>query len=56
METPKILMVNLGKICRFPIAQGILENKVSPTIDLDSARTACYHIENSPNPRSIDNF
>ena len=47
-------MVNLGKICRFPLAQGILEYKVSPSIDLDSARIACYHIENSPNPRSID--
>ena len=53
METPKILMVCLGNICRSPLAQGILKNKVSSKIIVDSAGTAGYHIGNSPDPRSI---
>ncbi len=53
METPKILMVCLGNICRSPLAQGILKNKVSSNIIVDSAGTAGYHIGNSPDPRSI---
>lgn len=50
----KILMVCLGNICRSPLAEGILKNKVDPTITIvDSAGTAGYHIGNAPDPRSI---
>ncbi|WBU89420.1 low molecular weight protein-tyrosine-phosphatase [Cellulophaga omnivescoria] len=50
----KILMVCLGNICRSPLAEGILKNKVNPnTVFVDSAGTAGYHIGNAPDPRSI---
>ncbi len=47
-------MVCLGNICRSPLAEGILKNKVNPnTVFVDSAGTAGYHIGNAPDPRSI---
>ncbi|MBU2996013.1 low molecular weight phosphotyrosine protein phosphatase [Cellulophaga baltica] len=49
-----ILMVCLGNICRSPLAEGILKNKVnSNSVYIDSAGTGGYHIGNSPDPRSI---
>lgn len=50
----KILMVCLGNICRSPLAEGILKNKVNPDdIFVDSAGTAGYHVGNMPDIRSI---
>lgn len=50
----KVLMVCLGNICRSPLAEGILKNKVNPEkIFIDSAGTAGYHTGNTPDPRSI---
>ncbi|MDT7830647.1 low molecular weight protein-tyrosine-phosphatase [Pricia sp. S334] len=50
----KILMVCLGNICRSPLAEGILKNKVNPEdVYVDSAGTGSYHIGNAPDPRSI---
>ena len=47
-------MVCLGNICRSPLAQGILESKVSAKeIFVDSAGTSGYHEGNLPDPRSI---
>lgn len=47
-------MVCLGNICRSPLAQGILESKVSTKeIFVDSAGTSGYHQGNLPDPRSI---
>mgnify|MGYP000070369250 CR=1 FL=1 len=52
----RILMVCLGNICRSPLADGILRNKVShrqlPWM-VDSAGTAAYHIGNPPDLRMI---
>jgi len=50
----KVLMVCLGNICRSPLAQGILESKVS-TFDVfvDSAGTSGYHEGSLPDTRSI---
>ena len=47
-------MVCLGNICRSPLAEGILSNKL-PTASyfIDSAGTAAYHVGNPPDPRSI---
>jgi protein-tyrosine phosphatase len=49
-------MVCLGNICRSPLADGILRNKVShkqlPWF-VDSAGTAAYHIGNPPDLRMI---
>ncbi|SHJ54206.1 protein-tyrosine phosphatase [Arenibacter nanhaiticus] len=50
----KILMVCLGNICRSPLAEGILTDKLDPNkVFVDSAGTAGYHIGKSPDPRSI---
>lgn len=47
-------MVCLGNICRSPLAEGILESKVDPSIiSVDSAGTSNYHIGKGPDPRSI---
>ncbi|MCH3882529.1 MULTISPECIES: low molecular weight protein-tyrosine-phosphatase [Tenacibaculum] len=50
----KILMVCLGNICRSPLAEGILQSKVSDNVFVDSAGTAGYHVGNLPDSRSID--
>lgn len=50
-----VLMVCLGNICRSPLAEGILRTKVNnQNVFVDSAGTAGYHINNSPDPRSIE--
>ncbi|MDR4989325.1 MAG: low molecular weight protein-tyrosine-phosphatase [Bacteroidales bacterium] len=52
----KILMVCLGNICRSPLAQGILEEKIQQrglNASVDSAGTAAYHIGEKPDSRSI---
>ena len=49
----KILMVCLGNICRSPLAEGILQAKVSENIFVDSAGTAAYHVGELPDKRSI---
>lgn len=50
----KILMVCLGNICRSPMAEGILRSKAEGTaIEVDSAGTAAYHVDESPDPRAV---
>ncbi|MFY7899549.1 MAG: low molecular weight protein-tyrosine-phosphatase [Chitinophagaceae bacterium] len=47
----KILMVCLGNICRSPLAEGILQNKVKKhqlNWKIDSAGTSNYHIGEPP--------
>ncbi len=51
MESTKILMVCLGNICRSPLAQGILNSKITSNTFVDSAGTAAYHVGNPPDPR-----
>lgn len=53
----KILMVCLGNICRSPLAQGILEQKImSSKLDwvVDSCGTGGWHAGEKPDKRSID--
>ena len=53
----KILMVCLGNICRSPMAQGILENKIAAAgldVKVDSAGTSNYHIDEEPDHRAIE--
>lgn len=53
----KVLMVCLGNICRSPMAQGILEKKVAEkglNVEVDSAGTSDYHIDESPDHRAIN--
>ena len=52
----KVLMVCLGNICRSPMAQGILEQKVAEhdlDVEVDSAGTSDYHIGQEPDHRAI---
>jgi protein-tyrosine phosphatase len=54
----KILFVCLGNICRSPLAEGILlhlKEKHQLTIEIDSAGTSNYHIDEAPDPRTIAN-
>jgi protein-tyrosine phosphatase len=49
-------MVCLGNICRSPLAEGILKNKVKErglNWQIDSAGTGSWHIGNLPDRRSI---
>lgn len=48
-------MVCLGNICRSPLAEGILKNKLPlDRFKVDSAGTADFHVGRSPDPRSIE--
>ncbi|TQD39328.1 low molecular weight protein-tyrosine-phosphatase [Haloflavibacter putidus] len=50
----KVVMVCLGNICRSPLAEGLLKAKVdSSKVKVDSAGTSNYHVDDSPDPRSI---
>ena len=52
--TFKILMVCLGNICRSPLAEGILRNKLpKQNFFIDSAGTGSWHIGHAPDARSI---
>lgn len=51
----KILMVCLGNICRSPLAEGILQQKVTEAglnWTVDSAGTNGYHVGEAPHPLS----
>jgi low molecular weight protein-tyrosine phosphatase len=52
----KILMVCLGNICRSPLAEGILKEKIKENNldwEVDSAGTGSWHIGEKPDERSI---
>jgi len=54
----KILFVCLGNICRSPLAEGImlhLKQKNNLPIEIDSAGTANYHVNEAPDRRTIAN-
>ena len=49
-------MVCLGNICRSPLADGLLRDKVEKRnlpIVVDSAGTSAHHVGNSPDPRMV---
>ena len=51
----KILMVCLGNICRSPLAEGILQSKLSSDFFIiDSAGTSGHHLGELPDERSIE--
>lgn len=55
MAKTKVLMVCLGNICRSPLAEGILKNKVNPElVTVQSAGTSAEHAGELPDPRSIE--
>jgi protein-tyrosine phosphatase len=53
----KILMVCLGNICRSPLAEGILKDKIKKeelNWEVDSAGTSGWHSGEKPDSRSIE--
>lgn len=49
-----ILMVCLGNICRSPLAEGILDEKLRDFgVHIDSAGTGDWHVGESPDKRSV---
>jgi len=53
----KFLMICLGNICRSPLAEGILKEKIEREglpWKVDSAGTSGWHDGNAPDPRSIE--
>jgi protein-tyrosine phosphatase len=53
----KILMVCLGNICRSPLAEGILKDKLKKNnlaVEVDSAGTSSYHSGDEPDSRTLD--
>ncbi|MGB0424815.1 MAG: low molecular weight protein-tyrosine-phosphatase, partial [Flavobacteriales bacterium] len=56
MKEFKVLMVCLGNICRSPIAEGLLQQKVNEhnlNVQVDSCGTGGWHAGELPDPRSI---
>ncbi|MFM6946767.1 MAG: low molecular weight protein-tyrosine-phosphatase [Flavobacteriales bacterium] len=56
MLSTRVLMVCLGNICRSPMADGLLRQKVALQkldIEVDSAGTANYHVGAAPDHRMI---
>lgn len=52
----KILMVCLGNICRSPMAEGVMRNKLQQhglNGIVDSCGTANYHVGEHPDPRAV---
>lgn len=52
----KILMVCLGNICRSPLAEGILQDKLNSKgldIEVASAGTGGWHVGQGPDKRSV---
>lgn len=52
----KILMVCLGNICRSPLAEGIMKDKIKTknlNWEVDSAGTGAWHVGELPDHRSI---
>jgi len=52
----KILMVCLGNICRSPLAEGIMKQKIKANNldwEVDSAGTGYWHIGQKPDERSV---
>jgi len=57
MHTPKVLFVCLGNICRSPTAEAVFRARAEAAgldVYIDSAGTSGWHIDESPDPRSIE--
>ncbi|MDH3412377.1 MAG: low molecular weight phosphotyrosine protein phosphatase [Gammaproteobacteria bacterium] len=55
----RVLLVCLGNICRSPLAQGVLEQRLRVSglfhsVRADSAGTHGYHLGEPPDPRAVE--
>jgi protein-tyrosine phosphatase len=60
MEKIKVLFVCLGNICRSPLAEAVFKHKIrekgiADLFEADSCGTANYHVDDTPDPRTIAN-
>lgn len=57
MQTPKVLFICLGNICRSPTAEAVFRARAEQAglnVIIDSAGTSGWHIGEAPDPRSIE--
>lgn len=57
MTIPKVLFVCLGNICRSPTAEAVFKaraKKAGLDVHIDSAGTSGWHVNEKPDPRSIE--
>ena len=57
MNSPKVLFVCLGNICRSPTAEAVFRRRASAAgldVHVESAGTSGWHIGEPPDPRSIE--
>ena len=57
MTKQRVLFVCLGNICRSPLAEAAFRkaaNEAGLDVEVDSAGTADYHVDEMPDPRSIE--
>lgn len=57
---PAILFLCLGNICRSPLAEAIFKHKIGRSalaslVEADSCGTANYHVDDTPDPRTMAN-
>ncbi len=55
-NSPRVLFVCLGNICRSPLAEGVFRAKAAARgvdVDVDSCGTGAWHVGNPPDPRSV---
>lgn len=60
MKKIKVLFVCLGNICRSPLAEAVFKHKIrekgiADLFEADSCGTANYHVDDTPDPRTIAN-
>ena len=57
MNSPKVLFICLGNICRSPTAEAVFRTRAQQAgmdVIIDSAGTSGWHIGEPPDPRSIE--
>lgn len=57
MTIPKVLFVCLGNICRSPTAEAVFKartNTAGLNVHIESAGTSGWHVNESPDPRSVE--
>lgn len=57
MQTPKVLFICLGNICRSPTAEAVFRARAKAAgldVIIDSAGTSGWHTGEGPDPRSIE--
>lgn len=57
MQTPKVLFICLGNICRSPTAEAVFKARAAAAaldVHVESAGTSGWHVGEPPDPRSVE--